>query len=81
MVLNKRIIREFTQNIGKYLGLIVLVLISSMAIVGFSDSADSIINTGEKAALQNNLEDGEFYVSVPLNNRTLEKIRDLGVNI
>ncbi|MFT8349672.1 FtsX-like permease family protein [Clostridium saccharoperbutylacetonicum] len=81
MVLNKRIIREFTENIGRYLGLIVLVLISSMAIVGFSDSTDTIINAGEKAALENNREDGELYVNEPLNNMTLEKIKDLGVNI
>ena len=81
MVLNKRIKREFTENIGRYLGLIVLVLISSMAIVGFSDSSDSIINTGEKAALENNREEGEFYVNETLNNMTLEKIKDLGVNI
>lgn len=81
MVLNKRIKREFTENIGRYLGLILLVLISSMAIVGFSDSTDSIINSGEKAALENNCEDGEFYVNDPLNNITLEKIKDLGVNI
>ncbi|EKQ58069.1 MULTISPECIES: FtsX-like permease family protein [unclassified Clostridium] len=81
MVLNKRILREFRENIGKYLGLIILVLISSMLIVGFSDSTDCIIATGEKAALENNLEDGEFYVSSPLNSMTLEKIRELGVNI
>jgi putative ABC transport system permease protein len=81
MVLNKRITREFTENIGRYLGLIVLVLISSMAIVGFSDSTDTIISAGEKAALENNLEDGEFYVNEPLNNMTLEKIKGLGVNI
>lgn len=81
MILNKRIIREFRENISKYLGLIVLVLISSMLIVGFANSTDCIISTGGKAAFQNNREDGEFYVDNELNNITLEKIRTLGVNI
>ncbi|WP_027624454.1 FtsX-like permease family protein [Clostridium lundense] len=81
MVLNKRIIRELKENIGKYLGLIVLVLISSMLIVGFANSTDCIIHTGKKAAIENNLEDGEFYVDDRLNNITLQKIRTLGVHI
>lgn len=81
MILNKRIFREFKENIARYLGLILLVLISSMLIVGFADSADSIIFTGEKAALENNLEDGEFYVNDELNSIALEKIRALGVTI
>lgn len=81
MVLNKRIIREFKENISKYLGLIILVLISSMLIVGFANSTDCIIGTGEKAALENNLEDGEFYVNDQLNHMTIEKIKALGVTI
>ncbi len=81
MVLDKRIIREFTGNISRYLGLIALVLISSMLIVGFANSTDCIVETGETVAIENNLEDGEFYVDSQLNNMTLEEIRNLGVNI
>lgn len=81
MVLNKRILREFRDNISKYLGLIVLVLISSMLIVGFANSTDCIIETGKKAAIENNLEDGEFYVTDQLNNMTMKKIEALGVTI
>ena len=81
MVLNKRILREFRGNISKYLGLIVLVLISSMLIVGFANSTDCIIETGKKAAIENNLEDGEFYVTDQLNNMTMKKIEALGVTI
>ncbi|KAJ49733.1 ABC-type transport system, involved in lipoprotein release, permease component [Clostridium tetanomorphum DSM 665] len=81
MVLNKRIIRELRENISKYLGLIVLVLVSSMLIVGFSNSTDCIIYTGEKAAVENNLEHGEFYVDNRLNSTTLQKIMALGVEI
>lgn len=81
MVLNKRISRQLIENFGRNLGLIILVLISSMLIVGFADSADSILATGDKIAVENNLEDGEFYVDDQLNSMTLEKIKALGVDI
>ena len=45
MVLNKRILREFLENKIKYLGLVLLVTISSMTSVGFADSIDSIFDT------------------------------------
>ena len=81
MILNKRIFRDFKENITRYLGIILLVLISSMAIVGFANSTDSVIETGSNSALSNNLEDGEFYLTNELNNDTLNKLKDLGVTV
>lgn len=81
MVLNKRIPREFKENITKYIGLILLILLSSMAIVGFSNSADCIIQTGAEIAVTNNLEDGEFQVQSKLDNFTIRTITKLGVTL
>ena len=81
MILNKRIIREFKENITKYIGLILLITLSSMAIVAFSNSADCVIQTGTQIAKTNNLEDGEFEVKYKLDNFTLQKINDSGVTI
>ncbi|APM39629.1 ABC transporter permease [Clostridium kluyveri] len=81
MILNKRILREFKDNIVKYIGMMLLVLISSMAIVGFANSSDCIIESGREAASKNNIEDGNFEVKSQLNNGILEKIRKLGVTV
>lgn len=81
MVLNRRILREFKENKIKYLGIILLILISSMIVVGFAGSSDSIINTGHEASIQNNVEDGEFLVNSKLTKNTLSKIENLGVTI
>lgn len=81
MILNKRIKREFVENFGRYFSLIFLVLISSMLIVAFVNSTDCIISTGKNAAIQNNIEDGEFSCNIKLSNNTLEQIKKLGVDI
>ena len=81
MVLNNRIIREFLSNKVKYLGLIILVIISSMTIVGFIDSTDSILNTVEIYFKDNNCEDGSFILKNKINNITLNKLNKLGVDV
>lgn len=81
MILNKRILREFKDNIVKYIGMMLLVLVSSMAIVGFANSSDCIIESGREAASKNNIQDGNFEVESQLNNGILEKIRKLGVTV
>ncbi|WP_238917710.1 ABC transporter permease [Clostridium sp. YIM B02555] len=81
MILNKRIIREFKENKIKYIGLILLIILSSMALVAFSNSADCVIQIGEKIAKENNLQDGEFQVKFKLDNFTLQKIHDVGVTV
>lgn len=81
MVLNNRIIREFLSNKVKYLGLIILVIISSMTIVGFIDSTDSILNTAEIYFKDNNCEDGSFVLKNKINNITLNKLNKLGIDV
>lgn len=81
LVLNNRIRREFFQNKVKYIGLILLVMISSMAIVGFSDSDDSIFDTVSKYFEMNNCEDGNFVLDNKISNNTLNKLKKNGVEV
>lgn len=81
MVLNNRIIREFLSNKVKYLGLIILIIMSSMTIVGFVDSTDSIMDTVGVYFKTNNCEDGTFTLKNKINNITLNKLKRLGVDV
>lgn len=81
MVLNNRIIREFLTNKIKYLGLIILIIMSSMTIVGFVDSTDSIMDTVERYFKTNNCEDGSFTLKNKINNITLSKLKRLGADV
>lgn len=81
MVLNKRVIRDLMGNISKYGSITVLVMISSMLIVGFANSSDCVIETGRSAAIENNLEDGSFSVKNELTSMTLDAIEELGIDV
>ena len=81
MVLNNRIIREFFENKVKYLGLIILIIMSSMTIVGFTDSTESIMDTASRYFKSNNCEDGNFILKDKINNSTLNKLKKLGIDI
>ena len=81
MKLNKRILRELINNKTRYIGLFLLTILSVMIIVGYSSSADSIINSVEDTKVENNLEDGHFSVFKNLDDKTSEQIEDLGIQI
>lgn len=81
MVLNKRILREFLENKIKYLGLVLLVTISSMTSVGFADSIDSIFDTVDAYFINNNCEDGNFVLENTIDNITLDKLKKCGAEV
>lgn len=81
MVLNKRIFREFKGNAIKYIGLLCLVLISSMATVGFGSLEECIMFSINNVAKEYNREDGNFTLSRELDKTTLSKIQELGIAV
>lgn len=81
LVLNNRIIREFFENKIKYFGLILLIMISSMASVGFADSTDSIFDTVSIYFKTNNCEDGNFVLKNKIDNITLDKLKKNGAEV
>lgn len=80
VVLNKRIFREFKENVIKYIGLISLVLFASMSIVGFGNVEECIMLSINNVAKECNREDGNFTLSRELDNTTLSKIQELGID-
>jgi len=81
LVLNKRIPREILENKVKYAGIIIMIIIASIAIVGFTDSIDSIFNTADEYLITNNCEDGNFVLKEKIDNITLKKLENLGVDV
>lgn len=81
MVLNRRIFREFKDNLIKYIGLLGLVLFSSMAIVGFGNIEECITLSTNNVAAKCNREDGNFTLSKELDKTTLSKIEKLGIEV
>ncbi|MFT8350173.1 FtsX-like permease family protein [Clostridium saccharoperbutylacetonicum] len=79
MVLNKRIFREFKDNVIKYIGLLSLVLLASMSIVGFGNLEECVMLSINNVATECNREDGNFTLSRELDNTTLNKIKELGI--
>ena len=80
MVLNKRIFREFKENVIRYIGLMSLVLIASMSIVGFGNVEECVMLSINNVATECNREDGNFTLSRELDNTTLSKIQELGID-
>lgn len=81
MILNKRIPRELIENKVKYFGIIIMIVIASIAIVGFTDSIDSIFDTADEYLKVSNCEDGNFLLKNKLDNITLKKLNNLGVDV
>lgn len=80
-LLLRRVLRDMKANIFRYLALFLLIVLVMFLIISMVGSAESIIGTVDKKAQKNHLEDGQFGVFVPLDNNTIEKLRDKGVTL
>lgn len=78
-VLLRRIIRDFRQNLFRYIALAALIILGMYLIVSMVAAADTIIIGTEKNWEKNKIEDGQFSVFVPLSNQEEQEIRDEGV--
>lgn len=80
-VLGKRLKRDIKSNFGRYLALFLMIVMGMYIIVGMVGAAETIIlRTAEKGA-ENNVEDGEFSVFVPLTEQQKAEIYASGVDI
>ncbi|MGN0153837.1 MAG: FtsX-like permease family protein [Lachnospiraceae bacterium] len=78
-VLLKRVIRDFRQNLFRYLALAALIILGMYMVVGLVAAADTIILGTEKEWEENKLEDGQFSVFVPLTRKEEESLREDGI--
>lgn len=80
-ILSKRVWRELKENFLRYLALFLLIVLGMYIIVSMVGAAEMIIQNVEKGHRVNCLEDGQFNVFVPLNQKELEQIEETGVTL
>lgn len=80
-VLRKRLPRELKSNFGRYLALILLIVMGIFIVVSMVGSADSIIRGTDDKAKQSNVQHGQFSVFVPLTDEELAKLSEGGTVI
>ena len=68
MVINRKIIRSFKYNKSRYLGLIILIIISCMLFTAFQISAPNALEQIENFFQDTNVEDASFSLHSPLSN-------------
>lgn len=80
-VLRKRIFRDLKENFLRYLALGILIAACMFIVVALLGAADTIIMGAEKYCEENNLEDGQFTVFVPLNETQKAELANQGVTL
>lgn len=81
MILNKRISRDLKKNLMRWIALFLLIVVSMFLVVSLIASADSVTLSVNNINKKNNIEDGQFSVIIPLNEKELNSLTKDGVNI
>lgn len=81
MILNKRIPRDLKKNLMRWIALFLLIVVSMFLVVSLIASADSVTLSVNNINKKNNIEDGQFSVIIPLNEKELNSLTKDGVNI
>ena len=81
MVLNKRILRNIKKNFFRWFALFLLVVLGIYMVLSLIAAAETVTYGVNTYADEQNLEDGEFTVFVPLTNDNLEYISDKGYSL
>ncbi|SDB25627.1 putative ABC transport system permease protein [Ruminococcaceae bacterium FB2012] len=77
-VLRKRLLRDLKSNLGRYLALVLLIVMGVFLVVSMVGSADAIIQGTDEKGKDSFVQDGQFTVFVPLTNSELEKLSEGG---
>ena len=77
----KRLPRELKNNLGKYLGMFLLLALAIAFTSGFLVAASSIEVIGGERRDTYNTEDGHFATTFEASARSLEKVEDLGCTV
>lgn len=79
--LNKRISRDLKQNAARYGALFIMLAIGLGVLAGMVASVDSILGSNEDYQKKNNIEDGNFTMMVPLDDKQLDDLKNKGADI
>lgn len=80
-VLNKRVIRDLKKNFLRYFALFMLIAMGMYMVISVVGAADNIIIGVNKAAEKNNVEDGEFIVFIPLEEKNIKELENKGITL
>lgn len=79
--LNKRLIRELTGDIGKYIVIFILLVFSIGFVSGFIVAGESMIKAYNESFEKYNIEDGNFRTEEKITARQIERIEKNGVSV
>lgn len=79
--LRKRLLPELKEEMGKYLVVCLLMVLTIGFISGFLVADGSMIKAYNEGFEKYNIEDGHFVVETPLNKAQAKRITELGVHI
>lgn len=81
MVLNRRIKREFRENIVRYLSLFLLIIAGVSLVVGFASSTDTIQYIMDNFQDKTNVEDGHITTYAKLSDEDIKELEKQGIEI
>nr|AHF25160.1 ABC-type transport system, involved in lipoprotein release, permease component [uncultured bacterium Contig1772] len=79
--LKKRLPRELKNNLGKYLGMFLLLTLAIAFTSGFLVAASSIELIGANMRADYNIEDGHFATTFKAHDRSLKAVEELGCTV
>ncbi len=79
--LNKRLLRELTGDIGKYIVIFILLVLSIGFVSGFLVAGESMIKAYDESFERYNIEDGNFRTEEPLSDARKAWIEEKGVTV
>ncbi|MBR1817120.1 MAG: FtsX-like permease family protein [Lachnospiraceae bacterium] len=80
-VLRKRLPRDLRENLGRYIALILLIVMGIYLVVGIVGSAEVVLRGTEDMRSVGKTEDGQFTVFLPLTDDELSKLTSDGTII
>ena len=80
-VLRKRVLREFRENLFRYIALFLLIVLGMYLVVSLVAAAESILVGTDRFAKQQKVESGEFHVFVPLTKEQEKELEDKGITL
>lgn len=80
-VLSKRILRDLKANFFRYFSLFFMIVLGMYMIVSIVGAAESVIVRVGEASRKNSLEDGEFTVFVPLEEKNINTLKKKGITL
>lgn len=80
-VLSKRLLRELKSNLGRYLALVLLIIMGMYIITSVVSGAETIITRTAEHSEANKIEDGQFGVFISLTDEQEKEITDNGITL